>query len=177
MRDQVAVSLPFGSQLANGRPGSGQLVQLTAKDVLKMTHHTAVGKMSTATHASDLALIRELWFEYTSALMSGDIDRWISLWSPGGIEIQPAGLLLSGIKQIQAAHQPLSDLFNTEITILPENIHIRGECAYAYGSYKHTLTPKEGGELISDAGMFLTILEKQANTSWKIAITLCSTTQ
>jgi ketosteroid isomerase-like protein len=109
--------------------------------------------------------------------MSGDMDRWISLWSSKGIEMQPAGLRLSGIEQIAAALQPIIDLFDTEMTILPESVHILSDCAYAYGSYKHAMTPKEGGEPIIDAGMFLTILEKQANGSWKIVITCCNTSQ
>jgi len=109
--------------------------------------------------------------------MSGDMVRWISLWISGGIEMSPAGPRLSGIEQIRTALQPVIDLFDTEIMILPENVHILGECAYSYGSYKHALTPKEGGEAISDAGMFLTILEKQANGSWKIAITCFNTSE
>ena len=91
--------------------------------------------------------------------------------------MQPTRLLLSGIEQIGAALQPVIDLFDTEMTILPENVHILGDYAYSYGSYKHAMTPKEGGESISDAGMFLTILEKQANGSWKIAIICCNTSQ
>ena len=133
--------------------------------------------MSASTHETDMALIHELWVEYASALMAGDMDRWISLWSSGGIEMQPAGLCLSGIEQIGAARQPVIDLFDTEMTILPENVHLLGDCAYSYGTYKYAITPKEGGESINDAGMFLTILKKQANGSWKIAITCCNTSQ
>ncbi len=133
--------------------------------------------MSTSAHETDIALIHELWIEYVSALISGDMERWISLWSSGGIEMQPAGLCLSGIDQIRSALQPLIDLFDTEMTILPENVHTLGDYAYSYGLYKQAMTPKAGGEAISDAGMFLTILEKQTNGSWKIAITCRSTGQ
>ena len=142
-----------------------------------MTHRTAERNMPTGAHEIDLALIHELGVEYVSALMSGDMERWISLWSPRGIEIQQAGLRLSGIEQIGAALQPMIDLFDTEMTILPENTQFLGDCAYSYGSYKHAMTPKEGGESISNTGMFLTILEKQSNGSWKIAITCCNTNQ
>ena len=89
----------------------------------------------------------------------------------------PAGLRLSGIEKIRAANQPVMDLFDTEMTISPEDVHILDDRAYSYGSYKHAITPKEGGESISDTGMFLTILEKQANGSWKIAIACFNTSQ
>ena len=125
----------------------------------------------TSAHETDIALIHELWVEYVSALISGDMERWMSLWISEGIEMQPAGQRHSGIEQIGAALQPVIDLFDSEMTILPESVHIIGDWAYSYGSYKHAITPKEGGESISDAGMFLTVLERQANGSWKIAIT------
>jgi uncharacterized protein (TIGR02246 family) len=109
--------------------------------------------------------------------MSGDMDRWISLWISGGIELQPAGSRLMGIEQIRAANQPVMELFVTEMTISPEDVRILGNCAYSYGNYRYALTPKEGGESINNAGMFLTVLEKQANGSWKIAITCFNTSQ
>jgi uncharacterized protein (TIGR02246 family) len=133
--------------------------------------------MSILRYETEVTLIHELWIEYASALMSGDMERWISLWTCGGIEMSPAGLLLSGTEQIGAANQPVMDLFDTEMTISPEDVRILGDCAYSHGSYKQAMTPKEGGEPISNAGRFLTILEKQANGSWKIAIACFNTSQ
>ena len=127
--------------------------------------------MMTSAHEADVTLIHKLCIEYAYALMSGDMDRWISLWISEGIEMQPAGPRYSGINQIRAAGQPAMDLFDTKMTLSPDEVRILGDCAYSYGSYRHAMTPKEGGESISNTGMFLTILEKQANGSWKIAIT------
>lgn len=109
--------------------------------------------------------------------MSNDMDRWISLWISEGIEMQPAGLLLSGTEQIRAASRPVMDLFDMEMTISPQGVRILGDCAYSHGSYKQAITPKEGGESISNTGLFLTILEKQADGSWKIAIACFNTCQ
>lgn len=142
-----------------------------------MANRPSVRQMSTSAHERDTALIHKLGVEYTSALKSGDMERWIALWKSEAVEIQPAGLSLSGIKQIRAALEPLVDLFDTEMTLLPENVRLLDHWAYAYGSYKVMLTPKEGGEPISDTGMFLTILEKQADGSWKIAVTCCNNSQ
>ena len=128
-------------------------------------------------YETDVTLIHELWIEYASALMSGDMERWISLWISEGIEMPPAGLRLSGIEKIRAASQPVMDLFDSEMTISPEDVRILGDCAYSFGSYKQAMTPKEGGESISNTGMFLTILEKHANGSWKIAIACFNTSQ
>jgi uncharacterized protein (TIGR02246 family) len=127
--------------------------------------------MLTSAHETDVTLIHELWIDYSSAIMSGDIDRWISLWISGGIEMQPAGSRLSGIEQIRAASQPVMELFVTEMTISPGDVRIFGDCAYSFGSYSCSMIPKEGGESINSTGMFLAIFEKQASGTWKIAIT------
>ena len=133
--------------------------------------------MLAPSHEYDVALIHELWDEYASAFVAGDIERWISIWIRGGIEMSAAGLLLSGTEQIRAASRPVMVLFDTEMTISPEDARIFGDCAYSYGSYKRAITPKEGGESISNTGLFLTILEKQADESWKIAIACFNTGQ
>ncbi|HSG15876.1 MAG TPA: nuclear transport factor 2 family protein [Anaerolineae bacterium] len=133
--------------------------------------------MSTSSHEYDVALIHELWDEYASALVAGDMERWISTWNTEAKELSAAGLLLSGTEQIRAANRPVLDLFDTEMTISPEDIRILGDCAYTYGSYKQAITPKEGGESISYTGWFLTILEKQADGSWKLAIACFNTSQ
>jgi uncharacterized protein (TIGR02246 family) len=140
-----------------------------------MTGHPAARSILALTHESDVKRIRALWTEYAAALCAGEIDRWISLWSPGGIEMQPAGLRLSGIDQIRAANQPVIDLFDIEITLSTEEVRILGNSAYSYGDYRLALTPKEGGESIRNAGMFLAILERQANGCWIIAITCFNT--
>ncbi len=133
--------------------------------------------MLISAYETDVALIHELWNEYASALVAGDMECWISTWLRGGIEMSAAGLMLSGAEQILAASRPVMDLFDTEMTISPEDVRILGDCAYSYGSYKHAIVPKEGGESISSSGLFLTILEKQADGSWKIAIACFNTSQ
>ncbi len=127
-------------------------------------------EMLTSACDTDLALIQELWDEYASAVTAGDLERWISLWTRGGIEISGAGRLLSGAKNIRAARQPVMDLFDTKMTITPEGVQILGDSAYSYGSYKHVVTPKEGGDSIGNSGRFLTVLQKQAAGSWKIVV-------
>jgi len=126
--------------------------------------------MLTTAHESDVARIYELWDEYASAFAAGNLERWLSLWTGDGIELSAAGRLLSGAEEISAASRPVMALFDTKMTISPEYVRIIADNAYAYGSYKHVEAPKEGGESIATGGKFLTILEKQASGSWKIAV-------
>lgn len=126
--------------------------------------------MMAPAYENDKALIFELWDRYASALIAGDIERWIALWIREGIELTATGLLYSGSEQIREVWQPVMDLFDMEVSIFLEDVRFLGACAYSYGSYRYAITPKEGGESINDSGLFLTILERQTDGSWKIAI-------
>lgn len=119
----------------------------------------------------DVALIYELWNEYASALHDGDLERWITLWIDDGKRMAPNAPACNGLGQIRAAVEPLFDLFKFEaFDVSPDEIQILGDRAYSHGTFAFSMMPKAGGGLIDDNGKFLTILEKQADDSWKIAV-------
>lgn len=121
---------------------------------------------------SDVAQIYQVWKEYAAAVNEGDFERWIALWMDDGVRMPPSdsGPRQVGKEQIRAVMQPSFDAFNSEITINAEEIRILGERAYSYGDFDYTVTPNEGGDTLEFRGNFLTILAKQADGSWKIAI-------
>lgn len=119
---------------------------------------------------NDHVLIEELWKEYASAIMAGDSDRWLELWIPEGKQMPPGAPARDGIDEIRAGNQPMFELFNWHITKFPSEIRIIGDHACSHGEYEYALTPKEGGETISGTGKFLTILTRQTDGSWKIAV-------
>jgi uncharacterized protein (TIGR02246 family) len=122
------------------------------------------------TQVSDVAQIYAMWNEYADAVSAGDMERWIALWIDEGIQMPPDAPRNTGKEQIQAAIQPLFDQYDYEMFINPDEVQVLGERAYSHGLYGFTMTPREGGEPIEVSGKFLTILEKQVDGSWKIAI-------
>lgn len=119
---------------------------------------------------SDMAQIVELWNEFAAAASSGDIERWLALWIDEGIQMPPGTPRRDGKSQIRSEMQPAFDAFNTKMEVNPEGTKVIGDRAYSHGFYSWTSTPKEGGDTHQGNGKFLTILEKQADGSWKIAI-------
>ena len=73
-----------------------------------------------------------------------------------------------GKERIRARNAAVLDrlAFNIGITNLEANV--AGNWAYARGTYKATLTPKQGGKTIPIDGKYMTILAKQSDGSWKI---------
>ncbi len=120
--------------------------------------------------ALDQALIEKLWNEYASAVMAGDIDRWLELWAPEGKQMPPGVPACVGIDAIREGNQPMLENFNTQMEIFPSEIKIIGDKAYSHGEYEYAFTPVGGGKTVSRTGKFLTILIRQADGAWKIAI-------
>ncbi len=119
----------------------------------------------------DVALVYELWNEYAAAVNSGDMERWNSLWIKDSLQMPPGAPTRVGQEQIRRQMQPLFDQFNTnKMAIHTEEVRIFRNQAYAHGTYKFELTSKGAGRTMCYSGKFLSILEKQIDGSWKIAI-------
>ena len=115
------------------------------------------------------AAVNEIWSQYSSSLISGDIDAWLSLWTDDGIQMPPDSPPVIGMEQIRARNTAVSDQFTVDsIEITNEEVRVAGDWAYARGTYTATLTPRQGGEALFIDGKYMTILERQPDGSWKI---------
>lgn len=126
--------------------------------------------MTTTRTESEINLIHELLGEYTGAIVAGDIERWMRVWVPEGKQMAPNAPARTGLEQIRDGNRPMMELFNTEMEVFPDEVRVLGDHAYTHGNYNYALTPKEGGRTLSGTGKFLTILHKQPDGAWKIAI-------
>ena len=120
---------------------------------------------------SDVAQVYKLWNEYAAAANDGDMARWIALWINDGIQMPPGVPRRVGKEEIRKEMQPVFDLFDTSNMIIhTEEVRILGDRAYSHGTYTFEMAPKAGGDTIEVSGKFLTILAKQVDGSWKMAI-------
>ena len=119
---------------------------------------------------ADVAQVYELWNEFAAAATAGDMERWLALWSNDGIQMPPGAERQVGKERIRREVQSRFDLYDQKMTIDLEEVRVLGDRAYSHGTYKFALTPKKGGETSNGSGKFLTILAKQGDGSWKIAI-------
>lgn len=122
------------------------------------------------TQVSEVTQINKLWREYAAAATAGDLARWIALWTEDGIQMPPGAARRAGREQIKSEMRPLFDLFDTQMAIYPDEIQVLGEQAYVHGLYEFVMTPKEGGDGTKVKGKFLTILRKQSDGPWRIAV-------
>jgi uncharacterized protein (TIGR02246 family) len=119
----------------------------------------------------DVGLVYDLWNDFAAAANAGDPERWISLWTDDAVQMPPGAPRRVGKEQIRRGMQPLFDRFKTNhMSVHTEEVRIPGDWAYTHGTYEFEITPKEGGATKSYSGKFLSILDKQVDGSWKIAI-------
>jgi uncharacterized protein (TIGR02246 family) len=114
------------------------------------------------------AAVDEIWKQYASSFSSGDIERWLSLWTDDGVQMPPDSPPVVGKEQIRARNKAVLDRFTFDMSISNEEVTAAGDWAFSRGVYKATLTPKGGGKTILVDGKYMTILRRQPDGSWKI---------
>ena len=115
-----------------------------------------------------VAAVNEIWNQYASSLNSGDVDRWISLWTEDGVQMPPGSPPVVGKEQIRTEMKATLDRFAFDFTVLTEEVRATGDWAFSRGLYKATLRPREGGTAILVDGKYMSILQRQADGSWRI---------
>jgi len=118
---------------------------------------------------ADIAAIKEKINQYAATCNAGDFDGWISLWTNDGIQMYPGIPARVGTEQIRAGMKPAFDQFILKIAITNHEARVSGDLGFLRGTYTLSMVPKAGGEEIKYDGKYLTIFEKQADGSWKIA--------
>lgn len=120
---------------------------------------------------NDVEKVYQVWKDYGAALRTGDIKQWLSLWTEDGIRMPPGEPYRIGLDQLQFSLERHLELFTYQkYTAYPEEVNIMGDQAYSHGVYSALMKSAALGNRVHICGKFLTILEKQLDGSWKIAI-------
>ncbi len=134
----------------------------------------AFGHVAKASEApadsSELARIASLRYEYVSAWKSGNGEDVARLYTNDGIVLYPNNPAVVGQEEIVRYFNRFFDEFdpkNFELT--SKEVKIAGDWAFDRGTYRLSITPKKGGEVIEDNGKYLVILQRQADGSWKVS--------
>jgi len=84
------------------------------------------------------------------------------------VQLPPDEPAIVGKERIRQRMRAALDRFKFDMAISNEEAGTAGDLAFARGTYKATLTPKQGGKQIPIDGKFMTILVRQPDGSWKI---------
>ena len=109
--------------------------------------------------------------QYELAANNGDFDLYLSLWKDDGRQMPHDGPTRVGIEQIAEAVKPFFESTTMKLTISVEDARVSGDMGVTRCSFTFLATPKSGGETIEvfPMGKALTVYERQADGTWKIA--------
>jgi len=118
---------------------------------------------------ADVTAIRSLIDSYEQAILAGDYDAAVALWTEDVIRMHPNASTTEGraamLEEFEARTHVVKEFDHPF-----DEIDGRDGLAYARGPYTITVTIPGNPEPVSDSGKSLVILRKQEDGSWLMAI-------
>jgi len=118
---------------------------------------------------ADIAAIEELIDLYALAMTTRDLDLWMSLYTDDTVKMAPDAPAVFGKEDLRASMQPLFDNFTfEEMAIFDVEIQVAGDYAFSRCNFTATMIPKAGGEPLYMDAKDMSIMQRQADGSWKL---------
>jgi uncharacterized protein (TIGR02246 family) len=116
----------------------------------------------------DRAAIEGAIQTYGESALAGDLDTWAALWTEDAMKMNPNMEALEGRESIREWFAGLPPL--TSFTADVVEMDGRGDLAWARGTFSMSMVIEGMPEPMREVGKYLTIMEKQPDGRWLIAI-------
>ncbi len=124
------------------------------------------GRQATTTQA-DVEAIKALLDEYCTTVNTGDLDGYSALFADDAMSMPPTAPARTGKEGIRSAVGALLEENTVQLTSQIVDVRVSGDLAFLHVTYNETVTPKAGGEPTEYHGLWLVILQRQPDGSWK----------
>lgn len=104
---------------------------------------------------------------FEEAYQQADLERTINFYADNAISQPPGYRTDVGKEAIRASYQAFFDGYEFERDFKLAGIKIEGNTATRFGEWTQVLTPKDGGEPITEVGRCIVGFEK-INDEWKV---------
>ena len=127
------------------------------------------GAQPAATAQADVTPINELRAAFQTAYNAGDAAAVAALYTDDAISLPDHHQPVEGKAAIQRYFEDeIFKMYTVTIQIMPVDTEITGDLAHEHGTYTIAVTPKVGGEKMTDDGKYVVILKRGADGVWKI---------
>jgi len=119
---------------------------------------------------SELEGLDSLREAHVAALNAGDGDAWVRCFTADAVQMPPNAPANVGAESIRGWSAGMLAAFGAEFSLSSEEVQPAGaEWAFERGTYTITLTPRTGGDPIRDVGKYITLYQRQADGTWRMA--------
>jgi uncharacterized protein (TIGR02246 family) len=116
----------------------------------------------------DLGPVNELRGKYQAAYNAGDAAALAALYTDDAISLPDHHPAVQGRPAIQKYFEDLFAEYSATMMISPGDTDVTPNLAHENGTFTIKVTPKAGGDTISDDGKYLVVLKRGADGAWKI---------
>ncbi|MDX1640749.1 MAG: DUF4440 domain-containing protein [Balneolaceae bacterium] len=124
-------------------------------------------KINDKQHSDNINAINEIREREEIGAEAGDVELLLSLRTDDFISIPPNQPPVEGKKAVGEFLTEIHEQTDTELTFISDEIIIAGDWAYDRGTLEGIVTPENDGEPVNIEGVYLFILKRQVDNSWK----------
>jgi uncharacterized protein (TIGR02246 family) len=132
------------------------------------------GEPATVDVEADIRAIKDIVADTEAAINTSDIEKFMSFYADGAIDIPPNGPAQVGKEVIGNGTQQFFDEVNCQEEDVVKAVHVDGDLAVAHVVYSGVYTPKAGGEPRKGNGNIIMVFERQPDGLWKRTYTIWS---
>ncbi len=122
-----------------------------------------------ASHAEDLAAVKQLAKDYHAAWLTDDPEVLLALYADDAALMLTNEPAIIGKEALRTLYQYVFENYTFTGNSEPLEVEVGGDLGYFWSTYTSTGTPKAGGEPIKDRGNSVCIVRRQHDGSWKVA--------
>jgi uncharacterized protein (TIGR02246 family) len=118
--------------------------------------------------AGDISAVNAVRNGFISAMNAGDAAAIGDLYAADGVSNRNHDKTITGRDAIVESQKAMFSQFGVTLEIMPDETRTIGDFGFDRGRYKMTMTPKAGGDAVTDEGRYIVLLQKQADGAWKV---------
>ena len=112
--------------------------------------------------ANDLRAIEAITQEDVQAALANNTARMMAQWTEDFVLLQPAAPVLRGRSTIAEVFRGVESAVEIlEYVLDIQEVTVLGDHAFQWGTYRHSMRPRGGGETVVTVGKLMRILQRQ----------------
>ena len=117
---------------------------------------------------TDTAPIDDVRNRYVAAYNAGDAAGVAALFAEDAVSMPDHAPALVGRAAIENSIKQTFAQNSVNITVTPGETEITGDIAHEHGTFSITVTPKAGGNAMTETGKYLVILKRGSDGTWLV---------